>query len=216
MAAPIVTGGVALLKSKFPGLKTAQIIKILQKTGIPSPSDVGPIVHFGRALQWDPNNPDFGGDCEEIAKRYEELLREIEKIRREHPECIQDIDNPDTLMIPEKPEQKDFTGLWKSTTSLTQAGTDKEVVLYFQFNGNGTGTFMVVEPNGDKYTAPLTISISGDVVLIDQTTDAKGPGNSYSPYRTKMRPDHNRHAQCHSINKVNAYNQVNFNLIRIR
>lgn len=216
MAAPIVTGGVALLKSKFPGITTKEIVQILRETGIPSTSDVGPIVHFGRALKWDPNNPAVGDDCDEIARRYEELLRELEKIRREHPECIQDIENPDTMLIPENPEQKDFTGLWKSTTSIHNTKTKEELVLYFQFNGDGTGSFMIVEPDGTKFTAPLRITISGDFVEIDQIADAEGPNYAYNPYWTKMRPDKDRKAQCHSICKTDKSNQVDFSLVRIR
>ena len=50
MAAPVVTGAVALLKSKHHGLQTEQAVRMLQETGIPSPSDVAVIINLGKAM----------------------------------------------------------------------------------------------------------------------------------------------------------------------
>ena len=50
MAAPVVTGAVALLKSKHQGLQTAQAVQMLRETGIPSPSDVAVIINLGKAM----------------------------------------------------------------------------------------------------------------------------------------------------------------------
>lgn len=52
-SAPIVAGGVALMKSSDPTLTTPEIIDILKQTGKPvrGSSTIGPIVQFGKALQ---------------------------------------------------------------------------------------------------------------------------------------------------------------------
>ena len=57
MASPIVTGAVALLKSKFPNLKAQEIISILKKTAKPLQSrpEIGPLLQIFQALQYASN-----------------------------------------------------------------------------------------------------------------------------------------------------------------
>lgn len=57
MASPIVTGAVALLKSKFPNLKAQEIITILKKTAKPLQSrpEIGPLLQIVQALQYASN-----------------------------------------------------------------------------------------------------------------------------------------------------------------
>ena len=57
MASPIVTGAVALLKSKFSNLKAQEIISILKKTAKPLQSrpEIGPLVQIFQALQYASN-----------------------------------------------------------------------------------------------------------------------------------------------------------------
>ena len=57
MASPIVTGAVALLKSKFPNLKAQEIISILKKTAKPlqSTPEIGPLLQIMQALQYASN-----------------------------------------------------------------------------------------------------------------------------------------------------------------
>lgn len=54
MASPIVTGAVALLKSKFPNLKAQEIITILKKSAKPLDSrpEIGPLLQIAQALQY--------------------------------------------------------------------------------------------------------------------------------------------------------------------
>ncbi len=54
MASPIVTGAVALLKSRFPNLKAQEIITILKKTAKPLQSrpEIGPLLQIAKALQY--------------------------------------------------------------------------------------------------------------------------------------------------------------------
>jgi hypothetical protein len=51
MAAPIVTGGVALIKGLNESLTAEQIICILQSTGLPAGSNVGKLIQLDKALE---------------------------------------------------------------------------------------------------------------------------------------------------------------------
>ncbi len=57
MASPLVTGAVALMKSKFPDLKAQEIISILKKTAKPLQSrpEIGPLLQIVQALQYASN-----------------------------------------------------------------------------------------------------------------------------------------------------------------
>lgn len=210
MAAPIVTGGCALLKSKDTNLNVTELVHILRQTGIASSSDVGPIVNFARALNAERNDAD---DCYKINERYQELLAELERLKRENPGCIQ---SPDTLSIPEDASVDKLLGRWKSTTSLYNE-QEEEVVIYFTFNGSSTARIDIVEPNGSIYSAGLSVSISNDHVFIDQSEPAKNSvsGKGYNPYRFILKPGPNRKAEGNAKNKIEIANIFNFNLIKI-
>lgn len=209
MASPIVAGGVALLKSHDKSLTTSQVANILKETGIPSPSDVGPIVNFAKALDAEPSVG--SGSCDAYQERYNELLEELEQLKREHPDCISD---PDTLVIPVDAKVTDITGTWKSTTPLVN-NDNEDVVLYFTFNGTPNGVLTLVEPDGSKYTAPLSVDVRDDKIYIEQTADAVGSGKSYTRYSFVCRPDKDRRASCTGQNLTDKYNKVVFRLIRL-
>ena len=210
MASPIVAGGCALLKSKDPDMSVTEAAGILRMTGIPSTSDVGPIVNFARALEADYGDVD---ECARVNERYNELLAELEELRRQYPGCIQ---QPDTLSIPEDMTVEQLDGRWKSTTSLYNE-QDEEVVIYFTFNGTPVARLDIVEPSGEIYTAVLAVSVSGDQIFIDQQKPAycQSNGKGYNPYRFVLRPDRNRKAVGSAKNKVEIANAFNFNLIKI-
>lgn len=210
MASPIVAGGCALLKSNDPTLSTAELVRILRQTGNPSPSDVGPIVNFARALRGDAG--ETPGDCDDINSRYQELLAELDKIRREHPGCIQ---TPDTLSLPDHFTVRDLTGRWKSTTSLFNQNNE-QVVIYFTFDGTPKGRLEIVEPSGEVFSAPLEVAVADDVANINQISEAVGPSHrKYNPYCFVIRPDRQRRADGHADNKVEVANKFDFNLIRM-
>lgn len=62
MAAPIVTGGIALIKSKYPQLSTGQIAELIRHTGQPLEGNVGPLIQLDKAL----SVGDAGGDMGKI------------------------------------------------------------------------------------------------------------------------------------------------------
>lgn len=211
MASPIVAGGCALLKSKNRDLTVAELIQILRQTGNPSRSDVGPVVNFAKALNMDAG--EAGNDCGEVNRRYNELLAELEELKRQHPECIQ---TPDTLSLPEDLTIDRLTGRWKSTTTLHNE-QEEDVVIYFTFNGTPSARLDIVEPNGDIYTAGLTVEIVNDEVRIDQASPAvcASSGKGYNPYRFVLKPDRNRKATGEGKNKVEVANSFQFNLVKI-
>ena len=210
MAAPIVTGGCALLKSHDSNLSVTDLAQILRQTGKQSPSDVGPIVNFAKALNAEYYDSD---ECEAINERYQELLNELEELRRNHPGCIQ---KPDTMSIPENISVEQLTGRWKSTTTLINE-QEQDVVIYFTFNGSSTAKLDIIEPNGDDYSARLNISISNDQVYIDQTEPARNSstGKGYNPYKFVLKPNPNRKANGNAKNKIESANMFTFNLIKI-
>ena len=210
MAAPIVTGGCALLKSRDSNLSVTDLAQILRQTGKQSPSDVGPIVNFAKALNAEYDDSD---ECEAINERYQELLNELEELRRNHPGCIQ---KPDTMSIPENISVEQLTGRWKSTTTLINE-QEQDVVIYFTFNGSSTAKLDIIEPNGDDYSARLNISISNDQVYIDQTEPARNSstGKGYNPYKFVLKPNPNRKANGNAKNKIESANMFTFNLIKI-
>lgn len=211
MAAPIVTGGCALLKSQDSTLTVNELAEILRQTGNPSPSDVGPIVNFANALNW--TNADSIEDCTAINERYAELLSELEQLKREHPGCIQ---TPDTLSLPKNFTAEDLIGRWKSTSELLNKAEEK-VVIYFTFDGTPVGVIEIVEPSGEKHTGILNVQIDGEFVLIDQLGTACNVAETscYTPYFFKLKPDKNRKAIGHACNKQEVGNEFDFNLIRM-
>lgn len=62
MAAPIVTGGIALIKSRYPQLTSGQIAELIRYTGLPLDANVGPLIQLGKALSVGSG----GGDLDKI------------------------------------------------------------------------------------------------------------------------------------------------------
>ena len=209
MAAPIVTGACALLKSQDPSYSVNTLAQVLRETGTASLSDVGPIINLAKALNGEVR--DVGDECAEISRRYAELLAELEAIRREHPDCIQ---TPDTLSLPDDFTINNLVGRWKSTTTLFNS-SDEEVVLYFTFDGTSQGRLDIVEPSGEICSANLEVVVEGENVNIDQLTPAEGTTKNYNPYQFVLKPGMDRKAVGRAKNKVEVANIFKFNLIRI-
>lgn len=215
MAAPIVAGGCALLKSNDSSLSTSEIANILRSTGNKSIGPVGPTVNLAQALLQSNDDEIIIEEpsCNDISNRYAELLAELEQIRKEYPGCIQ---QPDTMSIPVNVSIDNIKGRWKSTTAI-QNSSNEEVVIYFTFNGTSKGRLDVVEPSGKQYSATLNLKINNDIIYIDQTTPATNtsyPGG-YNPYKFIIRPNRNRNAEGKANSKIETYNAFNFSLVRI-
>jgi len=170
MASPMVTGGVALMKSMNPNLTNQEIIQILQQTGVPvSYTDkyVGNLMQLSAALGY------IGGDsvsCPDIQRQIDSLTAEIERLRLQ---CQGNTDTNDAMIIPDDPDNYDFaTGKWKSSSDLFNSNTKEAVELYFEFKSNGTGQVIFVEEDGNKCYSDLTLSLDNNSFSFAQTGQA--------------------------------------------
>lgn len=220
MASPMVAGAAALLKSLHPDLKPYQIQQILVKTATrASTADTPPVLNVACALKADPENPqpcESGGvnpDCDQIKEYYDSLIEELERIKKEYPDCLVE----EELIIPVNPEPEDFRGRWKSTTPIYNLTDNTEVVLYFDFNGTNKGQLTLVEEDGTICLATFTLTIKNDTVYISQDAPATSADNSvvYNPYNFTLRPDQNRRADGYAENQTMSLNQFDFKLIKI-
>ncbi|MDI9311746.1 MAG: S8 family serine peptidase [Limnohabitans sp.] len=105
MAAPIITGTIALMKSLNANLTTEQIVCILQRTGIPTQGKVGNLVQIDQALQKlqsgefknCDNQPDTASKGDIINtpppphRRKDDLLREREKLQKQLDEIDREL-----------------------------------------------------------------------------------------------------------------------------
>lgn len=224
MAAPIVTGGVALIKTINPALTFDQIVDLIQSTGIPvnSPNqNMGNIIQLDRALDIADYNrrrmPRV--DCPDLQNKIDSLLQEIEKIK----ELCPDSTATDTLRIPEETEDFNFAvGRWKSTTDIRKTingrETDELVTIYFDFYANGTGRITLVEEDNTQCSADLRLSISPGQFDIDQTGGAvcNPPPTVYEAYVFECTPDATGCAECVAQNKSRSTNNFRFKLVKIR
>ncbi len=227
MASPIVTGAVALVKSVNPNMATSDIIDLLKSTG--KPLSVVDDKTIGNLLQIEnllkalkqgqrnsspvPKKPN--PDCQDVQKKIDRLLAEIEQLKKQCPNAKT---KPDTLKLPEKIVNTDFiTGRWKSTTSIINE-ENEQVTLFFDFYKGGSGKLTLVEPNGTECEAALSVSIVGSNRLeIDQETAATcDPNGGYSPYFFECEADKNGYAACKGQNKNYKVNTLTFKLIKIR
>ncbi len=220
MAAPIVTGGVALLKSINPNLSNQEIIQILQKTGKPlrnTSKHIGNLIQLSVALgnyndSLHNNNND---ECTKIQEKIDSLQNEIEILKNK---CHNQQDtSSENLVIPENPKNLKFaSGVWKSTTDLFNSVTDEPVELYFKFDQNGTGEVTFVEKDGNKCYADLKVSLDKNKLNFEQTGEALcQDANTYKIYKYVCKSENNEEANC--IAKTSENNKViEFKLKKIR
>lgn len=215
MAAPVVTGAVALLKSARPDLTGREITNLLQNTGLFLSPEIGPLIQLDQALA-QINNPGVISDtldCGAISQKIDSLMQEIERLKGLCPGA----GAPDTMKMPEVIEDLDFSiGRWKSTTSIFNDDGD-EVTLYFDFFGNQTGKLTLAEPGGTECMADLSLSAGQQSFSADQTRSAACPGGrEYERYIFTCQPDQNGYAECIAQNKAVKGNRFPFRLVKIR
>lgn len=215
MSSPIVAGGVALLKSQNKDMPTADIIRLLRATGRPSSSPVGPIVNFGRALRGDVP-PTSGDDCAAYQRQYDNLLRQLEKLKREHGDCLRT--GGDTLRLPARDLRlTDFKGTFKSTSGIVKTSTSEPVELYFTFDGTPRGSFTCLNTaTGLRSTATLTIAIRAGTAYVHQDDEARGPDGTYNPYDFTLKAGTDGKAEGYARNRVIAANQYDFTLVKVK
>jgi subtilisin family serine protease len=219
MAAPIVTGAVALMKSVNPSFTNKEILDLLQNTGIPIASSayVGNLIQLDAALNISEKRRERTPkvECPDAQSRIDKLLREIEIIREE---CSYD-GKTDTLKLPVKSGDLSFAkGRWKSTTDLFNTESGEKITVYFDFNASGKGKITLIEENSIECPASLNFDYSSGIFNINQLEPARcaSTGYTYNPYRFECRANSEGNAVCYAKNKVNKLNKFEFNLVAVK
>lgn len=148
MAAPIVTGAVALMKSVNPNLTNAQIIDILKRTGKPMPENQ----HIGNLIQIRDALVAVGGSS-----------------LPENSGEVADFDE-----IQEDPNE--IIGVWETTEQRTVTIDDKPTGemchVFLRFTSPTSGTISYREDDGDVYSAPFSARFTDNQIIIDQQGEA--------------------------------------------
>lgn len=213
MAAPIVSGAVALLKSVNKNITADQAIKLLKETGREVNPSIGPLINLSKAMRrafnlgYSPNP----GNCDDIAKQVERLKTLIDSLCQLCP----DAGAPsDTLKY--KDAVKDnhgLDGLWKTTTSLVASSDNTPIELYMRFRQlKGT---LTIKNQGNVFTAPLTAKINNGKIFITQHQPAtsKTSDTTFSIYKYECSADRKGNLTCKASNQSGT---VTFNLIRVK
>lgn len=219
MAAPVVTGGVALLKSVNPTLTFRQLKTILQQTGIPvySPTAyVGNLIQLDKAVALAVRGRQQSpiASCPDIQQQIDSLLLAIEQLKQ----LCDNVAGGDTLKLPSTNTGLGFAaGRWKSTSDLVNS-SGEFVELYFDFNSKGGGTITLMAPGGVQCSAPLAFNLQIGGMQIEQKSIAvcTPPPLKYASYSFGCSPDANGRALCSGQNQQDAGNNLRFNLIKIQ
>ena len=210
MAAPIVTGAIALMKSTNHNLSSEEAISILQKTGRTVDPSIGPMINIAQAVSIAMGNtPNI--DCEKIRAKVQRLQTKIDSLSCI---CPGSVEPADTLKYNDVIEDhRSLDGTWKSTTELVNTSDQSPIVLYMTFK-NLKGQLTIV--NKDlSYTAPLQASVKDKKIHIMQSGPAinASTNTSFVPYTYACSADRKGNLFCDA---VSATNRVSFNLVRIK
>jgi subtilisin family serine protease len=167
-AAPIVTGAVALLKSVNPSLTNAEIIEILQETGL----TISGNENIGKLLQ------------------IKDALLRAQTQQRDNPVRMDDILSDHSRFIGLWRSEQ----ILHRITSDGQS-TNDEIRMYFNITSENAGEIIYFEASTTRkdYKAPVTVSWFDDHILLHQTEKATAEGESrnYTPVDYTCVPDNN-------------------------
>lgn len=210
MAAPIVTGTIALMKSANHNLTSEEAISILQETGKTIDPCIGPMVNIGQAVSVATgNNLDI--DCEKIRTEVQRLQAQIDSLSRICPGSVEPSDTLKYNDVINDPRSLD--GTWKSTTELVNNTDKSPIVLYMTFK-DLKGQLTIV--NKDlNFIAPLQARVEDQKIHILQSGPAinANTSTSFVPYTYACSADRKGNLSCEA---VSATNRVIFNLVRIK
>lgn len=212
MAAPVVTGAVALLKSIDKSLTVNDITKILQETGKNVGTNIGPMLQLKKALLKAKGETDEAPvNCEEISKKIRQLKMEIDSLKKLCPDSKE---QGDTLKYEDAIKDKHgLDGLWKSTTSLVSTTDNTPVELYMRFKKD-KGT-LIIKNKGYDFTAPLKVHRKKNNIEITQLEEAKSNKSdiTFDIYRYECSEDRKGNFMCQA---TSASNSVSFYLTKIK
>lgn len=210
MAAPIVTGTIALMKSANRNLTSEEAISILQETGKTIDSSIGPMINIGQAVRVAMGDtPNI--DCEKIRAEVQRLQAKIDSLSRICPGSVEPADTLKYNDVIDDPRSLD--GTWKSTTELVNTTDQSSIVLYMTFK-NLKGQLTIV--NKDlSFTAPLQASVEDKKIHITQSGPAINANTNtfFVPYNYACSADRKGNLFCDAVSTTN---RVSFNLIRIK
>lgn len=213
MAAPIVSGTLALMRSSDKNLSTEDAIRILQETGINVGASIGPEIDLEKAVAAamgkDINKPTI--DCDMIKQEVLRLQERIDSLSRLCPGATEPADTlkyDDAIKDPHA-----LDGTWKTTTQLVNTEDNTPIELFMTFS-NLAGTLTIVN-KGYEYTAPLQAKISDKEIGIEQSGPATSSQSTacFVPYKYNCSSDRKGYLFCKAVSSTN---KVEFNLIRIK
>jgi hypothetical protein len=218
MAAPVVSGGVALIKSLKPDISNRELIQLLQRTGTPvqsqAPFRVGNLLQLDRALS---GTADVSGGeaCSDVYWKIDSLNREIERLKGMCPNIEF---GQDTMKMPVGGDIKSVIGRWRSTTQITSGATGEPVTLYFDVYPGNSGKLTAIDIDQSQCVANLTISVTPSSLEFNQNEPASNAalGRQYHPYEFTCKGDANGYADCVAQNKLVPANRFNFKLVKIQ
>ncbi len=193
MAAPIVSGAVALMKSINPQLTTVQIIDILQNTGITLKEPIGNMIQLDKALEAvkTGNYPRQGRQGGNFGKNDEKMKT---------GDVIKD--------------SSQLFGLWKSNSPIVNTDNE-EIDLYMSFSKQ-KNELIIVEPSGERYIASLDVKVQNQNLSIQQLNYATSvQGKQYHMYNFDCTTDAQGFLQCRATQQDGS-SHVSFNLIKVK
>ncbi len=219
MAAPIVAGATALIKSNHPDFTPSEIKALLKNTGIsaysPNGQHIGNIIQINDALLAAKNGNTPKADCNDIQSRIDSLTQEINRLRRE---CLTPI-KVDTMHIPSigSANPQLIQGRWKSSSPLVNDRTEENIELYFDFELGNSGRITLVEQDGTICEANINWTIDNNLLVFNQLQNAICEDDrSYSKYSFSCQPDKRGNALCVAKRTNKSGEIVDFTLIRIK
>lgn len=195
MAAPIVSGAVALLKSVNRDLTTSEITEILQSTGIPLEEPIGNLIQLDAAIR-----AAMTGNYKKSGKSGGSFSDKQQKMKTR--EIIQD------------PTQ--LYGLWKSHTTVVN-NRDESVDIYMSFSRTGNELIIVeTDNNNARFSAGLDARIENNNLMLRQLNYATNSnGRMYEKYDFNCTTDVQGYLECVATQQ-NGGDQVRFNLVKIK
>ena len=177
MAAPVVAGAVALMKSLNKDLTPSEIIDILQSTGIEVSDPIGNMIQLDKALEAvksgnytrsKPSKSPFGQGGPRMKS--------------------DDLANPTSIH-----------GLWQATEYLYNQN-DERLAFYFSFEPNQCKMILVeIDNRNDRYEARLSVNVSNGKLGIVQMENARNAaGNYYETYNFSCKPDAAGYLLCNA------------------
>ena len=175
MASPVVAGAVALLKSVNKDLTPAQIIEILQSTGVEINDPIGNMIQLDKAL-----DAAISGNYSRAKSSKSPFGQGGQRMKRG------DLADPTSIH-----------GLWQATEYLYNQSNER-VAFYFQF-ASGTSKMMLVEvDNGnDRYEARLSVDVSaGNLSIVQMENAQNSAGRQYESYTFSCKADNAGYLLC--------------------